>query len=104
AELRGLAGRPVRLYVFSNALYNPAAEALRRAGIRTVELTVPRALRDAAAPDRGWSAAFLDLVGRAPDAASFRRELAALLAGSAEGSGASGGQGAHGAPEAAASN
>lgn len=86
--LRPAGGGPVRLYVFSNAHYNPAVAALDRAGLRRVELTVPRALRDGARPQQAWSPAFLALGARGLDAAAFRRELAALLAGSAEEGGA----------------
>jgi hypothetical protein len=83
-------GAPVRLYVFSNALYSSVSDALDRLTAQRIEMTVPRALRDVSRPNRAWSAAFLDLGARPLDAAAFRRELAALLAGAeAERAGAS---------------
>ncbi|WP_298958108.1 hypothetical protein [uncultured Methylobacterium sp.] len=82
---RALAGPaapgPVRLYLFSQSWYAPAARRLDRAGLSWREIAVPRALRD---PDgRNWSPAFLALLAEADDPARFRAGLGRLLAGGA---------------------
>lgn len=73
----------VRLYVFSNALYNQALPVLEKAGAKALEVTVPRALRDPARPAGAWSEAFLRLGARRLEQGAFREGLAALLEGRA---------------------
>lgn len=72
---------PVRLYVFSNALYNQILPVLERGGRQVLEITVPRALRDPARPAGGWSETFLSLSARKLYPAAFRDGLALLLGG-----------------------
>lgn len=75
-------GGTVRLYVFSNTLYNSVAGVLDRTVLKREEMTVPRALR---APERSheqWSAAFTSLDERRLEQAAFPQALAQLLEGS----------------------
>lgn len=85
----GLAGltasdNPVRLQVFSNALYSQVAGALKAGGIEFTELTVPAGLRDPERADLAWAPAFLELSATATDRQTFRTGLAVLLQGAAE--------------------
>lgn len=75
----------VALFVFEPAAYPPIAELLTAAGRTWREISVPAALRSRTG-DGGsaWSPAFLALAERRPDAARFRRDLAALLAGAGD--------------------
>jgi len=82
AQIAGSLGHlasPLRLYVFSNALYNHVAATLE--GARWREMSIPEALRDPAAPDRAWTPGFRELEAQHPDPESFRRGLAQLLNG-----------------------
>lgn len=71
--------RTVRLYVFSNGLYNDVATMIGNGAVR--ELTIPYALRDSTRPESAWNEAFLRLVDAGLEPAVFRRELAVLLGG-----------------------
>ena len=91
-------GGPVRLYVFSNALYHDVTAVL---GNRPVtEMSVPRALRDAAG---GWRPEFLALDAERAEPILFRQRLAQLLDGGTEGEGSAGGVDGMPAPAASAS-
>jgi len=80
--LAGIAG-PVRLYVFSNTLYNRVVTALGP-DPKLREITVPDALRDSHAPMTAWSTDFLALSARQLDLPSFRQGLGKLLQGGPE--------------------
>lgn len=75
---------PVRLQVFSNALYNQVAGALEAKGVPFTELTVPAGLRDPERPSLAWVPAFLQMGETATDRQTFRTGLAALLQGAAD--------------------
>lgn len=76
---------PVALFVFEPAAYPRVAEALTAAGRLWREISVPAALRSRTGEGgSAWSPAFLALAERRPDAARFRRDLAALLAGAGD--------------------
>lgn len=77
---------PVRLYVFSNALYHDVAAALANRPV--TEMSVPRALKSA---DGEWRAEFLALDAERAEPQLFRQRLAQLLNGGTEGEGSSGG-------------
>ncbi|KAB0676869.1 hypothetical protein [Aureimonas leprariae] len=69
----------VGLFVFANDRYAAVAEGLRARGLPFREIDVPAALRDPAAPDRGWSPAFLQLAAQRLDRPAFVAALARLL-------------------------
>lgn len=73
----------IRLYVFSNTLYNRVLPLLEKADAQVLEISVPRALRDSARPAAGWSDAFLRLDARRLGPDAFREGLAVLLEGGA---------------------
>lgn len=72
----------VRLYVFTNRLYDKVLTALGKRA--AVEMTVPLALRHPETPEIGWSPAFIELVRTSEDMTTFRRGLARLLDGSGQ--------------------
>jgi hypothetical protein len=86
AEALAGIGGPVRLYVFSNVLYNPVAAGLGNLPDRR-EMTVPEALRDARAPMTAWSPDFLALSAQRLDLPGFRQGLGRLLQGGPDPSG-----------------
>ncbi|WP_378941121.1 hypothetical protein [Mesorhizobium sp. ANAO-SY3R2] len=75
---------PIRLQVFSNALYNQLVGQLENSGTEFTELTVAAAMRDPDRPDLAWAPAFLQLGETASDPRAFRIGLAALLQGTAD--------------------
>jgi hypothetical protein len=78
------AGSPVRLNVFSNALYNQLVGQLEASGTPFTELTVAAGLRDPQRPSMAWAPEFLHLGETATDPRTFRIGLAALLEGAAD--------------------
>lgn len=78
----GAAARPIRLYVFSNTLYNSVAAVLGGGDWR--EITIPDALRDPSAPMTAWNSDFVALSAQRLDLPSFREGLGKLLNGGPE--------------------
>ena len=91
AAVGAAGGGPVRLYVFSNRVYNDAMHSVDGMSWRTLEITVPAALRDRMRPEHGWSASFARIEEQRLERAAFREALARLLAGSTSHRGGEGG-------------
>jgi len=71
---------PIGLYVFGPRWYRAVTESLAASGQAWREVSVPAALRRSDRAGQGWSPGFTELIARPLDLATFRVELAKLLA------------------------